>query len=85
MKNIRISDHAAASMKERSINMDSVLSAISDPDSLTEGTDSRKIYSKRYLDSALSREMLLRVIVEDRPLETIVITVYKTSQFARYT
>ncbi|NOT02437.1 MAG: hypothetical protein HOP29_17670 [Phycisphaerales bacterium] len=39
---------------------------------------------RRYYDRTLGQEMLLRVVAEDSAMETIVITVYKTSQLSRY-
>ena len=39
---------------------------------------------RRYFDVHLGREMLLRVVVEETPEERAVITLYKTSQVAKY-
>jgi hypothetical protein len=39
---------------------------------------------RRYHDRILDQEMLLRIVVEDAPDETVVVTVYKTSQVHRY-
>ena len=39
---------------------------------------------RRYFDQVLQQQMLLRVVVEDTADETVVITVYKTSQINRY-
>ncbi len=40
--------------------------------------------TRRYYDTLLQQEMLLRMIVEETATERIVVTVYKTSQIARY-
>jgi len=39
---------------------------------------------RRYFDQTLQQQMLLRVVAEDAADETVVITVYKTSQINRY-
>jgi ribosomal protein S17 len=39
---------------------------------------------RRYFDQTLQQPMLLRVVVEDAVDETVVITVYRTSQINRY-
>jgi hypothetical protein len=39
---------------------------------------------RRYFDHVLGHEMLLRVIVQDTEEETVVVTVYKTSQIEKY-
>ncbi len=39
---------------------------------------------RRCFDQALGQPMLLRIVVEDAADETVVITVYKTSQINRY-
>ena len=44
----------------------------------------RKACMRRYFDSTLQQQMLLRVIVEETPTEIVVVTLYKTSQVAKY-
>jgi len=39
---------------------------------------------RRYFDTRLQQEMLLKVVIEDTETERIVITVYKTSQIENY-
>ena len=39
---------------------------------------------RRYHDTVLDQEMLLRVIIEETDSELIVVTAYKTSQIGRY-
>jgi hypothetical protein len=39
---------------------------------------------RQYFDDHLGRQMLLRAMVEETPDERVVITVYKTSQIAKY-
>jgi hypothetical protein len=44
----------------------------------------RAVLMRRYFDGRLGRQMLLRVVVEETPDERVVVTVYKTSQIAKY-
>jgi hypothetical protein len=46
--------------------------------------DFRQVYMRRYHDSVLDQEMLLRVIVQETETRRVVVTVYKTSQIKRY-
>ena len=39
---------------------------------------------RRYFDEILEAEMLLRVVVEETDVELTVVTLYKTSKFAKY-
>ena len=39
---------------------------------------------RRYFDEILQSEMLLRVVVEETEAETVVITLYQTSNFNKY-
>ena len=39
---------------------------------------------RRYFDEILEIEMLLRVAVEETDMELTVVTLYKTSKFAKY-
>jgi len=39
---------------------------------------------RRYFDEILQQTMLLRVFVEEKAEEIVVVTVYKTSQINRY-
>jgi hypothetical protein len=44
----------------------------------------RRIFMRRYFDTILETEMLLRVVVEETDTELTVVTLYKTSKFAKY-
>jgi hypothetical protein len=44
----------------------------------------RLVLMRRYFDQILQQEMLLRMVVEETATERVVITVYKTSQIAKY-
>ena len=42
------------------------------------------IFMRRYADSVLQTEMLLRVVVEETETEWVIVTLYKTSKFKKY-
>jgi len=54
------------------------------PDSIVPGQSRRQIFMRRYLDAILETEMLLRVVVEETDTQLTVVTLYKTSKFAKY-
>ena len=39
---------------------------------------------RRYFDAILETEMLLRVVLDETEAELTVVTLYKTSKFAKY-
>jgi len=39
---------------------------------------------RRYFDEIVGAEMLLRIVVEETDVELTVVTLYKTSKFAKY-
>ena len=39
---------------------------------------------RRYFDGVLHQEMLIRIVVEDGSDDTVVVTIYKTSQIDKY-
>jgi len=57
---------------------------IARPDSIVPGQWRRRIFMRRYFDAILETEMLLRVVVEETDTELTVVTLYKTSKFAKY-
>jgi len=54
------------------------------PDRISEGRQPRLIYQRRYFDTLLGEEMLLRVVIEETELERVIVTMYKTSKFTKY-
>ncbi len=84
MKPIRWTNHAKIKARQRNILDDIVIEVIKDPEHITPGHPPRSIYSRRYFDKQLQSEMLLRIIVEETDTEIIIISVYKTSKFAKY-
>jgi hypothetical protein len=84
MKPVRGTSHALRNLADREIERDEVNEALARPESVVPDLPGRRILMRRYFDQALGQPMLLRIVVEDAADETVVITVYKTSQINRY-
>lgn len=84
MKPLRWTPHALKSMTEREIEQESAEETVRWSEATAPDLPGREVRMRRYWDQALDQEMLLRCVVEEYPEEIVVITVYKTSQIARY-
>ncbi len=84
MKPVRWTTHALRNLEERKIERDAVEQVLAAPQYVIPDPPDRSIWMRVYFDSALQKEMLLRVVVEEAEDELVVITVYKTSQLDRY-
>ena len=84
MKPIRWSAHARKKAARREVQENEVERTIARPDSIVSGQWPRRIFMRRYFDEILRAEMLLRVVVEETDVELTVVTLYKTSKFAKY-
>jgi Domain of unknown function (DUF4258) len=78
---IQFTPHARTRMRERGISDDEVLAVLSNPFRVVEGYDERR--EVQGLVMRESKQMLLRVIVADGVVLTV-ITVMLTSQLQRY-
>jgi hypothetical protein len=84
MKPTNWSPHALDNLIEREVDRSEAEATLARPDFVVDDPPGRQILMRRYLDSVLRQEMLLRIVVEDTTDELIVVTVYKTSQIKRY-
>ena len=84
MKPLRWTSHALAALVDRNIARSEVEQTIAAPELSVIDSPGRTVLMRRYFDGRLGRQMLLRVVVEETPNERVVITVYKTSQIAKY-
>jgi hypothetical protein len=84
MKPIRWTAHASQNLIDREIDRQIVEETIAHPQYVVPDSPDRTIHMRRYFDQVLQQEMLLRVVMEESVVEAVVITVYKTSQIARY-
>ena len=84
MKPVRWSPHAIDNLADREIDRAAAEKTLANPEFVVPGQLPRLVLMRRYFDPVLQQEMLLRMVVEDTSTERIVITVYKTSQIAKY-
>ncbi len=84
MTSIRWTGHALKNLVDRKIDRIQAERVISDPEIVQPDPPNRTIHMRRYFDEGLEQEMLLRVVVEPNEAELVIVTLYKTSQFARY-
>jgi hypothetical protein len=84
MKSLRWTPHALEALAARDIERAEVEQTVADPERSVMDPPQRAVLMRRYVDARLGRQMLLRVVVEETPEERVVVTVYKTSQIAKY-
>ena len=83
-KPIRWLQHARKNLAEREIEESEVLQALSEPEFSESLHSGRKILMRFYADKVLHQRMLLRVVVDETPAETVIVTIYRTSRSSRY-
>jgi hypothetical protein len=84
MKPVRWTLHASQNLVDREIERSVAEATLLLPEYTAPDPPGRQILMRRYADTILQKEMLLRVVVEEKATELIVVTVYKTSQIGRY-
>lgn len=87
MKPIKWTVHALQNLTTREITRQQADLALQTPEFIVNSNQSesaRQIFMKRYFDTILQQEMLLRIVVEETSTEIVVCTVYKTPQIERY-
>ena len=84
MKRIRWTNYARKKAARREVPDEEVEKTVTNPDSTAPGRPPRQILMRRYVDGVLGVEMLLRVVVEESAEESVIVTLYKTSKFAKY-
>ncbi len=84
MKPVRWTPHALQNLADREIERSVAEATLDDPEFSVPDPPARQILMRRYFDRVLQQEMLLRMIVEEAASETVVVTIYRTSQIERY-
>jgi Domain of unknown function (DUF4258) len=84
VKPLRWTSHALEALVDRDIDQAEVEQTIAAPELSVIDPPRRAVLMRRYFDVRLGRQMLLRAVVEETPNERVVVTVYKTSQIAKY-
>lgn len=82
MKGIEIIPLALKKIKQRKIPHQWIEETLNSPEQIVGGYEGRKVRQKKYVLSG--KEMLLRIIVDEKEDKFVVITAYLTSQIERY-
>lgn len=84
MMDIVISDHARFEIARRQLLEMAVKDVAQNPQQMVKINKGRKVCQSKYFDSTQDREMLLRVICEERRGLLFVVTAYRTSKIEKY-
>ena len=84
LKPIRWSSHALKNLADREIPRPEAEKTLASPEVVVPGDPARRIFMRRYQDTRLGQEMLMRAVVEEKAEEMLVITVYITSKISKY-
>ena len=84
MSNITITGHARFKIRQRTLDENLVKQVVENPERALSTEEGRRVYQARFFDSVEGKEMLLRVVTEDKLGSVHVITVYKTSKIDKY-
>lgn len=84
MKRVRWTTHALQALQDRHIDLRDVELTLDAPELISLDPPIRAVFMRRYLDRQLDQGILLRVVIEETPYERVIVTVYRTSQIARY-
>jgi len=81
---ISISDHARLRAQRRKVPIDIITSVAISPEQVVYLERGRIVCQSKLFDPILGKEMLFRIIVEDKGNIREVITAYKTSKVGKY-
>lgn len=81
--NFIFSNHALQELQRRGIQRALVESVLNNPQQIVTEKEGKKAYQSQ-VDFGGGKIFLLRVIVADRIEPSVVVTVYRTSQIAKY-
>ena len=79
-----ISPHARFEIVRRNLSEQTVRQVAQNPQQVINLDAGRKVCQSKYLDTAEGKEMLLRVICEERAESLFVLTAYRTSRIDKY-
>lgn len=82
--NIRFAPHAMWEIEKRNISKDAAIDTVRSTHKECPGDRGRIVCQKTYFDTTLQKNMLLRVIVEEKDGIILIITAYKTSKLEKY-
>ena len=79
---INFTEHAENQLQERNISKNNVINVIQHPEQIIESRYGRKVIQKKV--KVKNKLKLFRVVVENYPVEPLVITMYLTSRIDKY-
>jgi hypothetical protein len=79
-----LTDHAKFELGRRQLSEETVISVAQEPEQVMRLQKGRKICQSKYYDSQADKEMLLRVVCEERLDLLLVVTAYRTSKIDKY-
>ena len=84
MKPVRWLPHALQNIVDREVDRRAAEQAVMAPEFTVPSGAGRNVCMRKYYDTVLGQEMLVRAVVEETDTEIVVVTVYKTSQIFKY-
>jgi hypothetical protein len=81
---IKITEHALFEINRRQLLEELIINTVVGPEQVIELQKGRRIYQSKYLDWHMRKEMLLRVVCEERNNLLFIITAYRTSKIDKY-
>jgi hypothetical protein len=84
MMDVKITDHAQFEIDRRQLSEEMIIDVVLGPEQVMELQKGRRIYQSKYLDWHMKKEMLLRVVCEERNNLLLIITAYRTSKIDKY-
>ena len=79
-----LTDHAKFETNRRQLSEETVISVAQAPEQFIRLPKGRRICQSKYYDSQESKEMLLRVVCEEKNDLLLVVTAYRTSKIDKY-
>lgn len=78
-----MSDHARRQARRRGVDVSDAIAVVAFPEQIVAGRGLRKVCQRRFADPT-GRVTLVRVVVEPAGADIRIVTVYRTSQVAKY-
>ena len=75
MKPVRWSPHALKSLVDREIEREQADRTLEAPELIVPRQTGRKVFMRRYFDTNLQQDMLLRIILEETSEESVVVSI----------
>ena len=84
MRDIIISDHARYEIVHRQLSEAVIIEVVQNPQQVVKLSRGRIVCQSKYYDFVENKEMLMRVIYEEKQTSLFVVTAYRTSKIDKY-